>query len=97
VKILCLIFLWSLVVCYIQTLLASGKDAPSPPVLTECSIRRVQEPSGNVKFHVLTTLTRKDGSRSTEQYAQTDNQKDGFKRCVEWQKGIAKKFRTINP
>lgn len=92
-KILCLIFLWSLVVCYVQTLLASGKDAPSPPPPTECSIRRVQEPSGNVKFHVMTTLTRQDGSRATQQYAQTDTQKDGYKRCVEWQKLVAKSAR----
>ena len=88
-KLLCLIFLWSLVVYFVQTL-----SAESPPVNTECSIRQVQEPSGNVKFHVMGTVTRKDGSRSTEQYAQTDSQKDGFKRCVEWQKIVAKSARV---
>ena len=86
-KPICLIFLWALVACYVQTLLA---EKLAPITKTQCSIQERDEPSGNIKYHVVTTVTRSDGTRQTQEFAQADSEDRAFKFCKEFQKIVAK-------
>ena len=84
-KLLCLSILWLLACLYACSLFGE-----SPVVETTCSIRPRREPSGNLKFHVVTTTTRQDGSQSVREFAQSDKQDEAYKRCKEFQKIILK-------